>query len=48
MGIWGLQDLRKGLTSSSVVPLEETYNYAGRRSVVGFFHFVTFSVVSTT
>ena len=37
MGIWGLQDLRKGLTSSSVVPLEETYNYAGRRSVVGFF-----------
>ena len=46
MGIWGLQDLREDLTCTPVVPLEDSYNYRGRRSVVNvFFQSVIFLVL---
>ena len=44
MGIWSLRDLRKDLTSSSVSPLEESYNHAGRRSA-GFFFIQDFTLI---
>ena len=35
MGIWGLKELRKDLTSTPEVPPEGAYNYAGRCIFVG-------------